>query len=634
MENLEKKETSEAEIAVEVEEQTPLKNKNFNIADCFPIVKKHPYISLGVLFAIVNFGTTQESVSLVSGWLVACLFGFLAVALVVYLTKTTEDFVISPRSVLFLLPVLAAVFVTYKGFNSAENGVFKGAMFLALSLLAVFAVLKFTKRLTFQNALLLLFLAGVAVRIIYAFYTPIAENSVRQHDVWRFIAGKGDELLEEFNNRRHAEYIEYIAKYLKLPDADPSGGLSQLYHPPLHHILAGIWLRLNLTFGMTYKSAVEGIQILTAFYSSTCMITGYKIFRELGLCGKKLFRATAIVSLFPWFFLFAGGVNNDILSVALGFGAILATIKWYKNPKISKLILIAVTLGLAMFTKLSMGLLAPAIAYVFLVKFVSVCKGRENVIFTRNGQKSVGVIYMICGFALFAVVVFPLGLGWQVKNLILWDMPLTYVPSLSNTNIQYVGFHSVIERFFGVNVDTLTNPFVIWGDKGDWGFWEYNIGLGALKTGLFGEASFFALGKSADFEAVVISTIGSTFCALLYVFAIALIVISLISFYFFFKNKYYGLNKTLVRMLLVIFASFLINYVVFCFGYAFTCTMNFRYIVPCLIFPAISLATVTCREKEGSSFASRVFLLSSNLCVKGFCICGIITYVALALMPV
>ena len=278
----------------------------------------------------------------------------------------------------------------------------------------------------------------------------------RSHDVWRFIAGADDGLLEKFNNRRHAEYIEYIAKYLKLPDVDPSGGLSQLYHPPFHHIIAGLWLRLNMTFGMSYKSAVEGIQFLTVFYSSSCMITGYKIFREIGMSGKKLFRATALLSLFPWFFLFAGGVNNDMLSVALGFGAILTTIRWYKNSKISNLMMVAVTLGLGMFTKLSMGLLAPAIAYVFLMKFISVCKKRDNFIVTKKGEKEIGVIYMIFGFGLFALVVFPLGLGWQVKNLILWEMPLTYVPSLSHTNVQYIGFHSVFERFFG---------FIVWVER-------------------------------------------------------------------------------------------------------------------------------------------------------------------------
>ncbi len=624
-------------VVSDLEKNIVKKKKNGDVLSTLPFIKKHPYLTLGVICIALNFGITQESVQLISAWLPALFFGFLAVAFAIYLEKTTDDFVFSPRSALFFVPLIVIVAVTAKSFNKTENGIFSGALFLFLTLLAIFLCLKFTGRLTFENTLLLIFVTGFVVRVVYALYTPIAESSIRQHDVWRFMAGKGDELLEKFNNRRHAEYIEYIAKYLKLPDDKPDGGLSQLYHPPLHHIIAGLWLRLNIVVGMGYEAAVEGIQFLTVFYSSTCMITGYKIFRELGLVGKKLIRATALISLFPWFFLFAGGVNNDMLSVALGFVAILFTIRWYKNPKITTLLLVALTLGLAMFTKLSMGLLAPAIAFVFLTKFILVCRKKENVIVTKKGEKNIGVLYMIGGFALFAIVVFPLGLGWQVKNLILWDMPLTYVPSLSHQNVQYIGFHSAFERFFGLNVDSVTNPFTIWGDKGDWGFFEYNMLLGALKTALFGEASFFAISGKSDVKEVIVSTIGQGFCALLYLFAIAIVVLSIISLYYFFKNKCYGLNKTLVNMFILLFATFFANYIIFCFGYPFTCTMNFRYMVPCLFFPILSLAVVSIEEKSleesAKSYPKKIFMTTTDVCVKGFCITGVAVYVLLALIP-
>ncbi len=627
----------------EGEEREP-SARNFNIPDCFPFLKKHPYLTLGALCVLFNFAFTQERVPLTSSWITAVVFGLVSVMTIVYLSKTVEDYVLSPRGVIFLVPLFALVCFGGMAFNKTKNGIFLGAVSIAVGLLAIYFILKKSGRLTLQNTLVLIFLTGVSVRLIYALYTPIADNSIRQHDVWRFIAGEGDFLLEKFNNRRHAEYIEYIAKYLKLPDVDPSGGLSQLYHPPLHHIIAGLWLRFNMNMGMGYKTAVEGIQILTVFYSSSCMITGYKIFRELGFTGKKLLRATAIISLFPWFFLFAGGVNNDMLSIALGFSAILTTIRWYKNPKIINLMLVALSLGLAMFTKLSMGLLAPAIAFVFLVKFISVCKKRQNIVLTRKGEKQIGILYMIFGFAAFAVVVFPLGLGWQVKNLILWDMPLTYVPSLSHTTNQYVGFHSVIERFFGINSESVLNPFVIWGDKGDFGFWEYNIFLGGVKTALFGEDSFFAISGSSSFNEVVISTIGTAICSFLYVFALILIVLSFVALYRFFKNGFFGINKTIVQMFIIIFATFIGNYIVFCFGYPFTCTMNFRYIVPCLFLPVIALSADYQDESEMSreiiaeASSNKLWLRKtySNLAkisVCGFCICSVLAYTLLALMP-
>lgn len=620
--------------------------RNFNILDCFPAVKKHPYLALGFLCVLFNFAFSQGSVPLASSWITAVVFGLASVSAVVYLSKTVEDFVFSPRGVIFIAPIFILVCIGGIAFKRPGKGIFLGSVIIAFSLLLLFFILKKTGRLTTQNALFLVFLTGFAVRVIYALYTPIADNSIRQHDVWRFIAGEGDALLEKFNNRRHAEYIEYIAKYLKLPDVNPSGGLSQLYHPPFHHIIAGLWLRFNMNMGMGYKTAVEGIQFLTVFYSSSCMITGYKIFRELGFTGKKLLRATTLLSLFPWFFLFAGGVNNDILSVALGFAAILTTIRWYKNPKIINLILIAVSLGLAMFTKLSMGLLAPAIAFVFLAKFISVCKKRENVIFTKKGEKQINAVYMIFGFAVFAIVVFPLGLGWQVKNLILWDMPLTYVPSLAPTTSQYIGFHSIIERFFGLNVDSILNPFVVWGDKENFGFWEYNMFLGGIKTALFGEDSFFAISGNSNFIKTVISTVGTIICSMLYIFGLMLVVFFIVSVFRFFKNKFYGMNKTLVQMFIIIFATFLGNYIVFCFGYPFTCTMNFRYIVPCLFLPIMALSadmkdkSETCLEinkescvKEKESRLYRTYSALVKFVVCGFCICGVLVYVLLALMP-
>ncbi len=631
------------EFSSECEEKEPSAN-NFNILDCFPLLKKHPYLTLGVLCVLFNFAFTQERVPLATSWITAVVFGVVSVMTVVYLSKTVEDYVFSPRGAIFLVPLFALVCFGGTAFNRTENGIFMGAASIAVGIIALFLLLKKTGRLTVQNTLVLIFLTGLSVRLVYALYTPIADNSIRQHDVWRFIAGEGDFLLEKFNNRRHAEYIEYIAKYLKLPDVDPSGGLSQLYHPPFHHILAGLWLRFNMNMGMGYKTAVEGIQILTVFYSSSCMITGYKIFRELGFEGKKLLRATALISLFPWFFLFAGGVNNDMLSIALGFSAILTTIRWYKNPKIINLMLIALSLGLAMFTKLSMGLLAPAIAYVFLMKFIAVCKKRENVVFTRKGERQINVLYMILGFAAFAIVVFPLGLGWQVKNLILWDMPLTYVPSLSHTTNQYVGFHSAFGRFFGINADSILNPFVIWGDKGDFGFWEYNMFLGGVKTALFGEDSFFAISGNSNFKEVVISTIGTAICSFLYVFAIALIALSVVAIYRLFKNSFFGMNKTVIQMFMLIFVTFIGNYIVFCFGYPFTCTMNFRYIVPCLFLPIIALSSDCEREATVSReiipeatpnklWIWKTYSSLTKISVYGFCICGVLAYTLLALMP-
>ena len=125
-----------------------------------------------------------------------------------------------------------------------------------LILLGIAGILLATRTLTQKRAVLLLFAFGFLLRLCYLLYTSAV---VRQHDVWYF--SQGDFVF--FQSQRHAEYIEYIATYLRLPQLDPTTvGLSQLYHPPFHHLLAGLWLRLNTALGIAYPTAVENIQLL------------------------------------------------------------------------------------------------------------------------------------------------------------------------------------------------------------------------------------------------------------------------------------------------------------------------------------------------------------------------------------
>ncbi len=609
-----------------------LERKNVNILDAVPFLKKHPYLSLAAACFIINLSFRQGETLEVSPYVFPIVFFVVSFIAVSYLFKTVDNYVFSFRGAIFLVPI--ALFTVWGGVTveKAETGIFNAAFVAALFLLSVFLILKFTKRLTIQNAILLIFLTGFVVRVMYALYTPIAEVSLRQHDVFRFIRQEGDELMETFSNRRHSEYIEYIARYFKLPDVDPSGGLSQLYHPPLHHILAALLLRFNMLVGMDYKAAVEGIQMLTVFYSASCMITAYKIFKELGFYGKGLLRGTALISLFPWFFVFSGSVNNDILSVALGFATLLWTIKWYKNPKIGTIISLAFIMGLSMATKLSMGLLAPAVALVFLVKFISVIKSKKTSINTRKGEKSVGALYLFLGFAAFAVIIFPLGLGWQIKNAILWDMPLAYVPKMGVTSDQYVAEFSTMERLFDF-FSTGDTPFIVWGEESGYLFHEYNIFLGGLKTSLFDEMWAFELPSKATVTQTVISEIGTAVSVALYAFSILLVPLGIISFVKFVKNKFYSLNKTLVFMFVLAFAAFFGNYIIFCFSYPFTCTMNFRYAVCCLFLPAISISAVTQNKPEQCNLAEKAFYVANSVCVKGFCICSVLVYFLLALIP-
>ena len=518
-------------------------SKNYNILDTVPTVKKHPYITLGLICLTLNFLTRQESRQLVLPFLEICLFLFVSIIALNYLLKTKEDFVLSQRGMLVAIPIFAGVFICGTIFNIHGKGIFWGSFCFLLLLLGIFLLLKYTGRLTLQNSLLLIFITGFAVRIIYAIYTPIGEVSVRQHDVSQFITQTSPGLITKFNNYRHSEYIEYIARYLKLPSADPSVGLSQLYHHPFHHILSGVLLKLNMKMGMDYKSACEGIQYLTVFYSSACMITGYKIFKELGFKGKSLLRGVSLISLFPWFYVFAGGVNNDILSVALGFATILLAIKWYKAPSIKKAFHLALMFGIAMFAKLYMILLMPAILFVLVAKWVSV--RRENTFGVGELVKS---IVAVVGVSL------PIGMWWQIKNKILFGVPLSYAPTLLKTDSQYVGGRSVLERLFGIEDTIFQNPFVSWKNQNA-DYSEYNIFSGSFKTALFDETTLFSPRGETPWD-VIISTIGNFFCVMLGVFFVLLILLSVISLFVFLRKKCAEVDKQLFSMVAIVFLTF------------------------------------------------------------------------------
>lgn len=127
-------------------------------------------------------------------------------------------------------------------------------------------------------------------------------------------------------------------------------------------------------FGIATEASYEGLQYLTLFYSSVSMYLSYRIMQELKLRRMGLIIAFAIVAFHPTFIILSGSVNNDILSLTFMFGAILNTIVWYREQTLKNIMKIALCVGLGMFTKLSVWMVAPAIAIVFLIVLIKIEK--------------------------------------------------------------------------------------------------------------------------------------------------------------------------------------------------------------------------------------------------------------------
>ena len=393
-----------------------------------------------------------------------------------------------------------------------------------------------TRLMTTKKFIFLMFILGFLIRLAYIMTITIYR---KQHD-----AGS----IEDMDG--HLGYIAYIANYASLPDIDVRE-VYQFYHPPLHHIIAAVWIKLQSIMGISQKYVWENIQILTLFYSCCCMILSYKLFRKLGLDGKGLCAAMAIVVFSPAFFILSGSINNDILSVTFMLGALVNTLYWYENRSFKRIICIALCVGLGMMTKLSVWMVTPAIAFIFIYVFF---KNPKNI------KK------YIAQFAAFMGICAPLGLWWGIRNLVTHGVPITYIPKLSEISKQYIGDIPVVRRLFDLNpmqFENVGDQFTMYDGK----YNEYNPLIALFKTSCFDE--LFTVNKYPIvagwdkllfWSAVIVGIIG--FVAMVYVFV---------------NDK--TMNFVHKIFIGIVYGVMFVSYYEFCIQFPHVCTENIRYAV-------------------------------------------------------
>lgn len=435
-------------------------------------------------------------------------------------------------------------------------------------------------KLTVGNGILLIMAAGFLIRLCYIISDPI---TIIQHDVGNIGSGKGG----------HITYIEYLYENKMLPDFDVRT-VNQFYHPPLHHIFAAVWLKIQMLMNIKYEYAFENIQLLTLFYSTLCMILSYKIFRQLKLKGISLVAATAVIAFCPTFYIMAGSINNDILSITFMLGAILNTIYWYKNQTIRNIIRIALCIGLGMMTKLSAWMVAPAVAFIFIYIFIKNILDKDN----RNIKK------YIIQYISFLAVCAPLGLFWSVRNYISHGVPIGYVLQLSKSSKQYIGDIPEMQRLFDFSAyqfSDVGDQFTMYNGS----YNEFNPLVALFKTSMFDEgvtvknfADIAGINKMLFWSAVTIGIIGF----------ISMIVIS------FRKSKEFSVPMKIFIGLL--YAVIFLSYYIFCLKFPQVCTQNIRYAVPLIVIGAFFAGYAVKKLLEHDSALCRI---------TGSVICGAVT---------
>jgi len=419
---------------------------------------------------------------------------------------------------------------------------------------------------TQANALLIMGL-GFCLKLYYILVTSVY---TRQHDVHTFGGESG-----------HAAYIEYLLFHRGLPDFDVRERW-QFCHPPLHHAISAIWIFVNENILMTGPNpARESLQTLTLFYSMCIMISAYKLLRHFGLKGSALYIPLTIVSFHPAFILFSGSINNDPLSAALVIGAMVCTLKWYREQSVKNILKIALCLGFAMMAKISAATLAPPIALLFLIVLIRNCKGDWKRLFMQ--------------FVCFGIVCIPLGLWFGIRNYINWGVPLTYVQEMDKGVLQYIGDRSFLSRVTDFSSFQFASPYEQWARRNEsgavYGYNEYNPLIACMKNALFGEY----INENCFTVCTYINTVAKVLFWLNIVIAgFALVSMAVLCF------KKCSAKPTEKLFLTGFYVVMMASFYKTAADYPFTCTMNFRYITPTVIIGAIfiGLAVTKMQERE------------------------------------
>ena len=519
---------------------------------------------------MVNFLFLQDAVYriplLSAVLLLAAAFAVGAYAKVKKVSKDTKILLLkSGGLVLVTLGMIHAVCIFRWKFFEDTTVLFRWTCVLAVILSGIMFLFVYTNKEITENTVFLIMLAGICARVVYV---VLMQTHLYQNDSGVLGPDSGG----------HLGYIYYIYSKFTLPTMDPRQ-FDQFYHPPLHHMIAAVWLRVNYLFGKTAVGMDELLQSLTLFYSGVTLGFLNKIGIKLKISCKGRCIAMGFASFLPYGIVMAGSINNDGLMLLFDVMAIYFTLKWFEEPTLKNILLIALTIGCAMMSKLSGGLIAPAVAIVMLLKVL-----RDRARFKQYMKQ----------FLYFALVVFPLGLWYPVKNLILYNIPITYIPRSGPEGEQYVGAYSGIQRLFDARGQFY--PLYVGFDNAKTDEIAYNIPVSIVKFLTFGEGNYYLQNNIA--ENLGIWT---------FYFTMVILVLAVIGMIIWLCGR----KTELHARLLVLFSVLVITaaYIKFCFDCPFVCTMNVRYIM---------LSVYLCFLGLGGFFSEREERNGMSLVKKGF----------------
>lgn len=448
---------------------------------------------------------------------------------------------------LYIFSVLS--YLIFKPLFSFERNGIVAQSYTTILLVIVISITIFLfikEKLTFNRLVFLLFIIGFIIKLNYMLITPYG---TRQHDTI------------SINNDGHEAYAFFIYNSFKLPDSNAY----QFYHPPLNALMQGLFMHISrdyleignsiagkTIFDLSNKHVLyETTQILSLLYMTITSWVGVKIINEFNVSNKAKLVGYIFMIFFPRLVQLSAQENNDAICVMFSFIAILYSIRYWKDKSWSNLIVIAISIGLAMMSKLSGATICLTTAFIFVYEFIKDCISKD--------KKKIGLT--ILKYVVFLAICAPIGLWFQVYAKIRFDQNIGFVFNKLNHNL-YTGDHNFFERFINLfDISDMTQSMYCLP------FENYNTFGYLVKCSIFGEFSYWQ-GEGFGVTSVIAN----------YFFILSSLALAV---FFLIKTR-----KTMFKekvIFISIFAVQYLSYLYFNIKMPYGCTMDFRYIVPIII---------------------------------------------------
>lgn len=450
---------------------------------------------------------------------------------------------------------------------------------LAAAWLALAAVCALRRRAGRPASLAGLFAAGgFAVGLCFILQLP-------HNFSWHDLASYSADFSREGAPDGHLGYIAYLAEH-GLPTLNPlEEGYSVFYNPPLYHLIQAGFMKLNLWLGIPEAVALENLQVVTFLCAQGCVLVTWDLCRLLGL-GERGQRVGVLAIAFqPSLWIFGATLNNDILSILCILACLLFTLRWERSRRMRDILGIGVSLGAGMAVKLSVALLIPCIAAVFVIAFFR----------DQNKKRYVGQ------YAAFLAVSVPEAVAWPLYHLIAFQAPLNYVRLPAET-INIAGY-SLWQRFGWPNWFAIRELFYTGVRKTDHNFW-----MQTLKTGVYDELTLFEKGAGMWYAAYGLMVL---FALVMTVGAVLLVRLAL--------SRREGLSGLSRGFLLGYAVLLLAYYVKFNVDYPYISSANFRYIQPVCALAALALAAFRDKARRSEWTEALVWAFALG-CLFVYCV--------------